>query len=177
MEISILTQEKTDPTTGTASAILPIYSSCLTRTFLSFLVNSLRGINTLWLQPSHLMRISIPRRIIFQRFVPQGCCFFISTISFSSNSFSTILHTLPFIHHYLSSILQYLFHLFKQFLATICSGLQLDIIKVLPTYINLRVHILDKGRQLMLKNQTMSMAPSLLKLKVLKPIKAAAFFV
>lgn len=43
---------------------------------------------TLWEQPSHLILMSIPIRMTFQRFVPHGCGFFISTTSFRPNSLS-----------------------------------------------------------------------------------------
>src|SRR5690606_20636664 len=49
-----------------------IYSSCLTKIFFNFLVNSFLGISTLCAHPSHLIRISIPNRIIFHLLVPQG---------------------------------------------------------------------------------------------------------
>src|SRR5699024_1919281 len=54
--------------------------------FLSFFVNSFLCIITLRSQTMHLIRMSAPIRIIFQRFSPQGCCFFISTISFKAKS-------------------------------------------------------------------------------------------
>jgi hypothetical protein len=46
-------------------------------TFFIFRSNSNRGIITLCWHPVHLIRISIPIRIIFQAFVPHGCGFFI----------------------------------------------------------------------------------------------------
>jgi hypothetical protein len=41
-------------------------------TFFNFLVNSFLGIKTLCWQPIHLIRMSMPIRMIFQRFVPHG---------------------------------------------------------------------------------------------------------
>ncbi|EFS04778.1 hypothetical protein NT04LS_0003a, partial [Listeria seeligeri FSL S4-171] len=62
----------------------------LTKIFFTFRSNSRRGIITLWPQPSHLIRMSIPMRIILKRLVPQGCGFFISTTSFKSKCFFSI---------------------------------------------------------------------------------------
>ena len=75
------------------SIIKKSYSSCLTRTFFILRANSFLGIKTLCEHPSHLIRISIPNLIIFQRFVPHGWAFFISTTSFKANSFSSTLNS------------------------------------------------------------------------------------
>ena len=61
--------------------------------FFTLRSNSLRGIITEWSHPSHLMRISIPIRIIFQRFSPHGWAFFISTTSYKLYCFCSILQT------------------------------------------------------------------------------------
>lgn len=74
-----------------------LYSSLLTNIFFIFLVNSFLGMRTVWSQPSHLMRMSIPIRTTFHLFVPHGCAFFISTTSFKPNSLSVMfLHSLLF---------------------------------------------------------------------------------
>src|SRR5690606_4444053 len=62
-------------------------ASAFTKTFFIFLLNSIRGSMTLCWQPSHLIRTSAPIRIIFHALAPHGWPFFISTISFSPNSF------------------------------------------------------------------------------------------
>ena len=64
-----------------------LFSTGFTTLFI-FFTNSLLGIITLCPQPSHFIRMSMPSLMIFQRFVPHGCGFFISTISFNSNVFS-----------------------------------------------------------------------------------------
>lgn len=68
--------------------IIFYYSSCFSRTFFIFFVKFLLGISTLCPQPRHLIRISIPIRIICQRFSPHGCGFFIWTTSRKPNSLS-----------------------------------------------------------------------------------------
>ena len=77
-----------------------VYNSLLSSTGPStlfiFFVNSFRGRMTLWPHPSHLIRISMPRRMIFHRFAPHGWGFFISTISFNSNVFSNYHPSIPF---------------------------------------------------------------------------------
>ena len=73
--------------------LLSLYSSCFTSIFFTLRSNSLRGIITEWSHPSHLMRISIPIRIIFQRFSPHGWAFFISTTSYKLYCFCSILQT------------------------------------------------------------------------------------
>lgn len=67
--------------------------SCFTSIFFTLRSNSLRGIITEWSHPSHLMRISIPIRIIFHRFSPHGWAFFISTTSYKLYCFCSILQT------------------------------------------------------------------------------------
>lgn len=80
-------------------------ASCMT--LFIFFINSLRGNKTLWPQPWHLIRMSAPIRIIFQAFVPHGCGFFISTMSFNLNVFVSIIlisprhHSTRIIYHHL----------------------------------------------------------------------------
>lgn len=65
-------------------------SSCLTRIFFIFRSKSLLGIITLCPQPSHLIRISMPKRMTFHRLAPHGWGFFISTTSCNPNTLSAI---------------------------------------------------------------------------------------
>ena len=65
-------------------------SSCLTRIFFIFRSKSLLGIITLCPHPSHLMRISMPKRMTFHRLAPHGWGFFISTTSCNPNALSAI---------------------------------------------------------------------------------------
>src|SRR5699024_2218954 len=65
--------------------------------FFNFLLNSFLGKRTLRSQPRHLILMSAPIRMILHLFLPQGCCFFISTISFKPYCLASIFSP-PFIN-------------------------------------------------------------------------------
>ena len=77
---------------GKVSSTLHLsFRALLRNIFLSLLSNFVLGTRTLCLQPTHLIRISIPIRIISISLVPHGWGFFICTTSPSWYSFFSIL--------------------------------------------------------------------------------------